>query len=139
MALVANSVIYPQGPIFNAGLVLTDGTVTSLYVAGTDGARVDAFSLTTSDTADGTLTVYIYDETAALKYQEVIPVDDLSGNGTTYTTQKPATDVLQLLKCSALDGSGIRHLYLEPSWEIRVKYLTLSSESAWVFAQGWEY
>lgn len=142
MALVANSVIYPQGPLFNAGAVLSDGTETLLYTAGADGARIDVLSATCQDNADNTLAITIYDDAGSpvLKHKEIVPMDDGSGYSTTFTTQKPATDVLQLLKCSALDGSGIRHLYLEAGWSIKVAVIgALASESVWVFAQGWEY
>ena len=143
MAIETNKVVYPQGPIFNKGVVLTDGTETTLYTAGTDGARIDAFSITTSDTTDGTIAINIYNDAGspALIYKEVIPLDDLCGYGPTYTTQKPACDVLQnFLKCAAPDGSGVRHLYVQAGYTIKVAYLgTLSSESCWVFCQGWEF
>lgn len=144
MTIETNKVVYPQGPIFNAGLALTDTTETLLYTAGTDGARIDAIGITTNDTADNTVIFNFYDDTSptpVLRYKRVVPIDDGTGISTTYTGQKPECDALQnFLKCAAIDGAGVRHLYLKAGWSIKVQVGTaLSSKTVYVWCQGWEF
>lgn len=143
MALEVNKVVYAQGPVLNGGATFTDGSEgeKTLVTAGTNGLRIDAITISTNDAADNSVTFNIYDETTTLVYKWVVPIDDGSGITTTFTTQKPETDALQsFCKAAAIDGSGVRHLYLEAAWILKAQPVTdlTASDAIYVFVQGWQ-
>lgn len=144
MAIETNKVVYPQGPIVCGGatFVDTDEAEKTLFTASADGSRIDAIAISTNDAADNTITFNIYDETSALKYKWVVPLDDGGGITTTYASQKPECDALQTFcKAAAIDGSGVRHLYLEPSWVLKCVPGTdlTGTDAIYVFCQGWDF
>ena len=144
MALETNKVIYPQGPLRCGGATFTDGSEgekTVFTADATDGSRLDAIVISTNDAADNSVTFNIYDEASALVYKWVVPIDDGSGITTTFTAPKLSTDVLQNARCAAIDGSGVRHLYLEAGWILKAAPVTdlTASDAIYVFCQGWDF
>lgn len=144
MAIETNKVVYPQGPITCGAATFTDGDEAekTLFTASADGSRIDAICISTNDAADNSVVFNIYDESSNLKYKWVVPIDDGGGITTTYASQKPECDALQsFCKSAAIDGSGVRHLYLEASWVLKAVPVTdlTSTDAIYVFVQGWDF
>lgn len=145
MALETNKIIYPQGPVRCGGATFTDGSEgekTVFTADATDGSRIDTLCISTNDAADNSVTFNIYDEASALVYKWVVPIDDGAGITTTFTAQKPESDALQsFCKAASIDGSGVRHLYLEAGWILKAQPVTdlTSTDAIYVFCQGWDF
>jgi hypothetical protein len=144
MALVTNAIVYPQGPIRCGGATFVDTSEAekTVFIAdATDGSRLDVLCISTNDAADNTVVFNIYDELSALVYKWTVPIDDGSGITTTIIAPKLSTDALQAARCAAIDGSGVRHLYLEAGWILKAIPGTdlTGTDAIYVFCQGWDF
>jgi hypothetical protein len=97
-----------------ATIVNADGTgEKTLVTAGANGTRIDAVSITSTDTAAVTLTVLVHDGTTSYAVGEIaVP----AGSGTNGSA--PAIKGLSADGLPWLDASG--SLFLKTGWSLRV-------------------
>ena len=97
-----------------ATIVNADGTAEKpLVTAGANGTRIDAVSITSTDTATVTLTVMLHDGTTSYAVGEIAVPAGAGTNGST-----PAIKGLSAGSLPWLDASG--SLFLKTGWSLRV-------------------
>lgn len=118
-----------------AAIVNADGTgEKTLVTAGANGTRIDAVSITSTDTAAVTLTVLVHDGTTSYAVGEIaVP----AGSGTNGSA--PAIKGLSAEFLPWLDASG--SLFLKTGWSLRVaaKAAVMSARTVAVVAFSGDY
>src|ERR1700679_4281743 len=122
----SNVPIFPQ--TINVGVVSQNnssaGTAQTVFTAGSQGSKVEALGLTSTDTSARDVTVTLYRSSTA--YQ-IATISVPAGAGNTDTI--PGIDVLRNSQCPFLsyDNNGNRILYLMSGDVIQINAATITS------------
>lgn len=137
---VTNTPIFPQ-TIKNAVLNIVNGTgttITALYVAGSNGSKVESFNVSSTDTSAQVLQVYA--TISAVNYLiGSISIPITSGSISTVVS----VDILRSSQIPSLayDANGNRQLYLANGTTLSVGMVSpiTSGKTMTIFAQVGDY
>lgn len=132
---VTSTPAMPQAPNNKCTIIQNSDSTNkiTIFTAGSNGSRLDTFSVATTDTANVQLNLWLTDGTTEIELDAVVIT---AGYGTNATNR--AVDVLSLLSAAKADGDGVRQMWLKSGCILKAaaNAAVTSGKYAYVYCEG---